>query len=105
MNDANAAFLQQVDKLTFGGELQIEIRGLMIRLSSCHDRYIALAELPLRRERLVDFLAHHQHSFSDNEQYVLYGHQVFYCYFTMDIELADIVVQVEKAVQLCAGYE
>ena len=90
MNDSDAAFRQQLEKLNDGGELQLECCGITMLVSYAHDTYIILVETRVAPDRFYDFIQDEKYDLQYNEQYLFHGNKIYYCMFVKDINFSKI---------------
>ncbi|WP_230350798.1 hypothetical protein [Lelliottia sp. WAP21] len=105
MNDNEAAFKQQLDKLRYGGELNLECCGRVTRVVYFHDIYIVMVETHVSPDRLGDFLQQIQYELKANEQFILQNSRVHYCLFVKHIELRNIVSHASTALRCSMAYQ
>ena len=105
MNDYDAAFKQQLEKLNDGGELALECNGLIIRVCQAHNVFIILVETLVSPDRFYDFLQRQKHDLKINEQYLLCGSKVNYCLFTDSIDYRKIINCAYSVVNISQAYQ
>ncbi|KNC09808.1 hypothetical protein AC791_14400 [Klebsiella sp. RIT-PI-d] len=105
MNDSDAAFRHQLDKLHHGGELQLECCGMIIKVSYIHDVYMILTETYISPDRFYDFIQIKKDEMQNNEQYLLHKNKIFHCFFLKEIDLSKVINNAYAAVKCCMGYK
>lgn len=105
MNDYDAAFRQQIEKLNSGGELALECCGLIVRVSHAHSMFVILVETLVSPDRFYDFLQRQQYDLQTNEQYLLYGSKIYYCLFMDNIDYRKIINCAYSVVNISQAYQ
>ena len=105
MNDSEAAFKQQFEKLQQGGELHLECCGVEMRVNFLSDVYVVLVETRVSPDRLSDFLQQIQQDTKENEHYILQNNTVYYCLFLKNGDLKSMVTHALAAVRCSMAYQ
>lgn len=105
MNDSDAAFKQQLEKLKHGGELQLECCGLILRVSLAHSMFIILVETLVSPDRFYDFIQRQQEDMWTNEQYLLCGRKVHYCLLVDNMDFGTIINCAYSVVSRSQAYQ
>ncbi|POT59507.1 hypothetical protein C3432_01940 [Citrobacter amalonaticus] len=105
MNDDDAAFRQQFEKLYDGGQLQLECCGMVMWVSSVHGMYMALVETWISPDRFYDFIQAKQYDLQENEQYLVYHNKVYYCLFIKNIDFSNLMNCAYTAVKCSMAYQ
>lgn len=104
MNDFDAAFKQQLEKLKDGGELQVEYGGLMLRILSAHGIFIIMAETYISFDRLYDVLKMQQYDLQQDEQYLMYENRIYYCLFLKEMDFSSVINRIYVVVKRSMEY-
>lgn len=104
MNDNDAAFKLQLEKLKDGGELELEYCGMIMRVSAVHGMFMVLTETYVSYDRFNDFIRTKQYFMKDNEQYLIHKNKIYHCSFLINADFNSAINAAYAAVKDSIAY-
>lgn len=90
MNDNVIAYEQLLKNMSPGNELALEYRGVVIRLIVSDDIFIGMIETMIVMDSLYYLLLNRQNELAENEYFVIYENNIFYCFEMKGYDLSSL---------------